>query len=451
MSLKSTAITILLLIVFFASPAQIVISDQLKANIKQRVDSKSSMGIVVGVVDEGGVRYFSYGVKSLKSSDPVDEHSVFEIGSISKTFTGILLADKVLKEEMKLDDPLQKYLPQDVTAPTRNGGVITLVNMSNHTSSLPRMPNNFAPANLNNPFADYNERLMYDFLTHYSLPRDIGSQYEYSNYAAGLLGHQIARNSGITYEELLVNIIAKPLGMEDTRIALTPNMKKNLAMGHSAGTEVENWDLSTLAGAGGIRSTAEDMMKYLSANMGITQSKLYPAMQLSHKVTTPENIAPKVGLGWHIMPAGSKEIIAHNGGTGGYRTYVGFIKGEKKGVVVLSNSNVSIDDIAMHLLNPETPLKTLDKEVTVTASDLEKYVGKYELAQGFILTITRTEDQLQAQATGQPMFPIFAKGNHTFFLKVVEAQLTFNLNNQSVVESVTLNQGGQTIVGKKLE
>jgi CubicO group peptidase (beta-lactamase class C family) len=238
--------------------------------------------------------------------------------------------------------------------------------------------------------------------------------------------------------------------MENTRITLTPNMKKNLAMGHSAGTEVENWDLTTLAGAGGIRSTAVDMMKYLSANMGLTKSKLYPAIQLSHKVSTPDGISPMVGLGWHILPSGNKEVIAHNGGTGGYRTYIAFIKGEKKGVVVLSNSNAGIDDIGMHLLNPESPLKTLDKPVTVNAADLEKYVGKYELAQGFILTITRAEDQLQAQATGQPQFPIFPKGNHVFYLKVVEAQLTFNLNKDGVVESTTLNQGGQTIVGKRM-
>jgi hypothetical protein len=173
-------------------------------------------------------------------------------------------------------------------------------------------------------------------------------------------------------------------------------------------------------------------------------------MQLSHQVSTPEGVSPKVGLGWHIVPAGSKDIIWHNGGTGGYRTYIGFIKGEKKGVVVLSNSNAGIDDIGMHLLNPASPLKTLDKRVTVDAADLEKYVGKYELVPGFVITITRAENQLHAQATGQPQFPIFPKGDHTFFLKVVEAQLTFNLNKEGVVESVTLNQGGQSKVGKRL-
>jgi CubicO group peptidase (beta-lactamase class C family) len=357
---------------------------------------------------------------------------------------------------MNLDDPLQKYLPEGVTAPSRNGAAIKLLHLSNHTSSLPRMPDNFSPANPNNPFADYSEKQLYDFLKSYALPRDIGSQYEYSNYAAGLLGHIMATSAGKAYEALMIDVIADPLGMKDTRIAFTPEMKKNLAMGHSGGVQVENWDITTLAGAGAIRSTAVDLLKYVGANMGKVKSKLYPAMQLSHTNSRAADAIPVVGLGWHTTASDALEIIWHNGGTGGYRSFAGFIRGGNRGVVVLTNSTASADDIGMHLLNPKVPLTVAKpseavKEITVDAETLQAYAGKYELAPGFILEVSREDTQLKVQATGQQKFPVFAKSKNVFFYKVVEAQLTFNQNAEGLVETVTLHQGGRDIVGRRLK
>ena len=569
-------VTLLVILVGFnpiCQAQETPISDKVKENIKSRVDNGINVGIVVGIITSNRTTFYSYGVKSLESNEVVDENSVFEIGSISKTFTGILLADMDLKGELNLDDPLQELLPVGITAPTRNGESIKLVNMSNHTSSLPRMPNNFAPTNPANPYVDYSEKQLYDFLDGYKLTRDIGSEYEYSNYAAGLLGHVLATKSQMTYEELMVEVIAKPLRLKNTRIVFTPKMKKNLAMGHSNGVEVENWDLTTLAGAGAIRSTAVDMLKYLAANMGIEKINLYPSMQLAHKNSRSEGSSPIVGLGWHTMVRDETEIIWHNGGTGGYRTFAGFIKEGDKGVVVLSNSNASVDDIGIHLLHQASPLnnpkpsigtklssiiasegielgiktywvlkknqadefdfrenqlnrlgysylgeeeiekaiavfkinveayptssnvydsygealmkkgdkekaianymksvelnpgnsngidmlkklgvdtESLVKEVIVKDAILESYIGKYELKPGFVLTVAKYDNQLKAQATGQPEHPIFPKSENVFYYKVVEAQLTFNRNENGVVESVTLLQGGQEIVGKKL-
>jgi serine-type D-Ala-D-Ala carboxypeptidase/endopeptidase len=554
--------------------AQTGIPQEVKDNIKLRVDNGINPGIVVGVVDADGVHFYSYGVKELNGNDPVDEHSVFEIGSITKTFTGIILADRVIKGRMGLDDPIQKYLPEGVTAPTRNGASIRLVHLSNHTSGFPRMPDNFNPSNPSNPYADYSEKQLYDFLNRYELPRDIGSQYEYSNYAVGLLGHILATSQETTYEALMIDVIARPLGLHDTRMALTPKMTKNLAFGHHDGAQVENWDLTTLAGAGAIRSTAVDLLRYVHANTGGVKSKLYPAMQLSHKNSRADGATPIVGLGWHTAVSPDAEIIWHNGGTGGYRTFAGFTKGGSRGVVVLSNSSVSIDDIGLHLLNLKAPLTAIKasvavalrnaidaggiqagvesyrelkkeqgenydfsegqlnrlgneylgkgetekaiavfrlnagaypessqvyyrlgeafmkhgdneaaienfkrslvlnpgnqasidrlkklgvdpgdvvEEVTVDSATLETYVGKYELAPGFILAVSRAGNQLKAQATGQPEFPIFPRSVNVFYLKVVDAQLTFNQNEDGRVESVTLHQGGHDLVGKRME
>ncbi|MDH5602554.1 MAG: serine hydrolase, partial [Cyclobacteriaceae bacterium] len=370
-----------------------------------------------------------------------------------------LLADMVIKEKMKLDNPIQMYLPGGITAPTRNGGAIQLVHLANHTSSLPRLPGNFAPVNPGNPYADYTVELMFEFLNTYELTRDIGSKFEYSNYAMGLLGHILATKNGTSYEELMIKTIAKPLGMKDTRIEFTPKMKENLAMGHSGGVEVENWDIPALAGAGAVRSTAEDMLKYLAANMGMKKSKALPAMQLAHKNTSPEGSVPVVGLGWLTRYLDEVEIITHSGGTGGYRTFAGFIKNGAKGVVVLTNSTEGVDDIGMHLLYGGSPLQEPwkrpeeeeAKEIELSEDILETYVGKYQLAPGFVLTISREGSQLSSQATGQPAAPIFPKAENVFFLKVVKAQLTFNRSEEGKVESVTLHQAGREIMGKRLE
>ncbi|WP_074406591.1 serine hydrolase [Aquimarina megaterium] len=336
------------------------ISDGVKENVKSRVKNGTNTGIVIGVITSKGITYYSYGVKSLKTNEPVNENSVFEIGSISKTFTGVLLADMVIKGELNLDDPLQKFLPNGITAPTYDGKSIKLSQMSNHTSSLPGMPGNFAPVNSANPYVDYTEKQLYTFLDNYQITRDIGSTYEYSNYSQGLLGHVLANKRQMSYEELMTEIIANPLQLENTRITFTHKMKENLAIGHnSIGEEVENWDIPTLAGAGAIRSTAADMINYLAANMGLIKSDLYPAMQLSHRKTTNIRSDLKVGLGWHILLRDKLEIVFHTGATGGYRAFAGFIKDGDKGVIVLTNSkdNVNVDDIGIHLLDSTSALK----------------------------------------------------------------------------------------------
>jgi CubicO group peptidase (beta-lactamase class C family) len=341
------------------------ISEEVKENIKYRIDNGINTGIVVGIITSEGTSYYSYGVKSLKTNERLDENSVFEIGSITKTFTGILLADMVVKGKLNLDDPLQDLLPNGITAPTRNGESIKLFHLSNHTSSLPEFPNNLTPSFVN-PFGDYSEEQLYAFLEGYELARDIGSEFVYSSYAVGLLGHVLANKSRMTYEELMVKIIAKPLELESTSTLLTTKVKDNLAMGHSNGIEIESWDMATtLVGAGAIRSTAVDMLNYLAANMGIKKSSLYPAMQLAHKNSGSEDSNPIVGLGWATKLRDELEIVWHSGGTGGYSTFAGFIKDGNKGVVVLSNSNTNIADIGNHILHlasalnkPKIPIGT---------------------------------------------------------------------------------------------
>src|SRR5262249_11166935 len=153
-------------------------------------------GIVVGVIEPGGRRVVPYG--GLAKGDPrtLDGDTVFEIGSITKVFTSLLLADAVKRREVALTDPISKFLPDRVKSPERGDRAITLQDLSTHTSGLPRLPANFAPKNASNPYADYSVEDLYQFLGGYQLTRDIGTQYEYSNLGGGLLGHVLALRAG---------------------------------------------------------------------------------------------------------------------------------------------------------------------------------------------------------------------------------------------------------------
>ena len=181
--MKKLLITLLVLFPFVSFP-QSDLSDELVTEIKNRVKSKASMSIAIGIIDENGRRYYTYGTKT-NGGEEVDENTVYEIGSISKVFTAIMLADAVEKGRMKLDDPVQKYLPETVKISERNGEKVTLAHLSDHTSGIPRLPVNLVPSDNNNPYADYTVDNMYAYFNAYTLQRDIGSQYEYSNLAVG--------------------------------------------------------------------------------------------------------------------------------------------------------------------------------------------------------------------------------------------------------------------------
>jgi serine-type D-Ala-D-Ala carboxypeptidase/endopeptidase len=423
---------------------------EIRQMLVDRIDVQhQSVGIVVGVVGPKGRRVIAYGQLEKGDPRPLDGDTIFEIGSATKVFTSLLLADMVQRGEVALDDPVARYLPPGVTMPERNGRSITLVDLATHTSGLPRVPTNMSPKDPANPYADYSVEQLYQFLSTYKLTRDIASQYEYSNLGGGLLGHVLARHAGMDYEALVRARICEPLGMNNTRITLTPQMRARLAAGHNAAlATVENWDLPTLAGAGALRSTANDLLTFLAANLGYRKSPLAPAMAAMLKVRRPTGqTGLEVSLGWHIFTTNGMEIIWHNGGTGGYRSFIGFDPKAGIGVVALSNASTlaGVDDIGRHLLDPSIPLMQPPKEhkqVTVDPKLFDGYVGAYQLAPNFVITITREGDHLFAQATGQPKFEMFPESDRDYFFKIVDAQITFVTDSQGRATELILHQRG---------
>ncbi|WP_034058097.1 serine hydrolase [Lacinutrix jangbogonensis] len=356
---KSIFIALALLFNFQVKAQDSKISTEVKEYIQSRVDNQMNVGIVVGYINGDTIEYYSLGKTAMENGVAVNEASVFEIGSISKTFTATLLALKVNSGEMNLDDPISKYLPKAVKGPTRNGKEITLKHLATHTSGLPKLPDNLESRNPKNPYVDYTYKDLYNYISNHELKVDIGSVSEYSNVGMGLLGHILELQSGKTYEELVIEYIANPLQMNDTRLVFNEAMKNRLAKGHEGLLETENWDIITLGGAGGIRSTASDMVKYIQANINSESidSKLHNAMSLAHKSAYKnEEQRTEMALAWHIE---NGKFLLHNGATGGYSAMIALEKSGKRGVIVLTNSNQSIDPIGIKIMMPTYPLKPI--------------------------------------------------------------------------------------------
>jgi CubicO group peptidase (beta-lactamase class C family) len=436
---------------------------EIRKILVQRVDAwRQSVGIVAGVLDAAGPRIVANG--KLNQGDPrtLDGDTLFEIGSITKVFTALLLAEMVERGEVALTDPVAKYLPDGVKVPEHGGKAITLVDLATHTSGLPPIPGNIDLSNAANPYANYTAERLYQFLSGFALTRDIGAQYEYSNLGGGLLGHALARRAGTDYESLVRARIFGPLHVNDTRITLTPEMKARLALGHNAQmVQVPNWDFDVLAGCGALRSTANDLLKFLAANLGIAKSPLAPAMAAMLRERRPTGAKDlDIALGWHVRTANGREIVWHNGGTGGYRSFLGFDLKTRAGVVLLSNAStqVGVDDIGGHLLDPELPLMPAPKIRTVTHTRItmdpaiyDRYAGRYDIPKIGIAAVSRQSDKLFMQIPGQRDYEIYPEAEKLFYMTGLDAEITFDTDASGRATGLVLHQNGSVYAGKRLE
>lgn len=321
--------------------------------VRPYIQLKHTVGIAVAIIKDGKVYTYNYGeTKRDNKQLPDPDKTLFEIGSISKTFTATLLADEVVKGRMSLDDPINKYLPDSIPRMAYKEVPITLKTLSNHSSGFPRLPINLYkkgdPAD--DPYKNYDIQRMYTYLKNFKPYREVGVNYEYSNFAVGLLGNILALQNHTSYEKLLEERIIRPLKMKHTFITIGPDQTPNFAQGYNEkGEATSPWDLNTLAGAGGIRSTVNDLVKYINAQMIKAPEKLQKAIDLTHELTF-EKGQTIVGLGWHTGKMKTQTIFQHSGGTGGFRTFVAFDKENKIGVVVLSNTAEEVAPIGFELL-----------------------------------------------------------------------------------------------------
>lgn len=436
-----------------ASPGLAGELGNLKSSVDQLIgpliDSGAVVGLVVGLHREGQSTVWGYGKVAQDSEQTPDGRTLFEIGSITKVFTALALADLAEEGLVRLDDPVSDYLPATVRVPTRDGRPITLLDLATHTSGLPRLPENLLghiAKHPENPYAAYTLEQFYEAISDTSLATTPGEHFTYSNFGMGLLGHVLARRAGVDYETLIEERICQPLGLSDTRITLSDAQRSRFAEAHDADARpIPAWDLPTLAGAGALRSTADDLLRFVSANLGLYPSRLAPAIAATHIARHKISDMASVGLAWQLDP--KQRLFWHNGQTGGFHSFVAFQTDRKVGVVVLSNTTSKlIDPLGNQLLRlllglPAQHLK-VRMPIRLDPATLDQYVGKYPMFPGFEIVVFREGERLLAQATNQPALGIYPESETEFFYRAVDARITFTKDKAGNVTKLVLHQNG---------
>ena len=423
-------------------PAGELSVDEAKKFASASVESERVDGISVGIID--GARQMTFHFGEAKGGALPNDQTLYEIGSITKVFTGILLADAAKDENRLLESSPPAV--DGVALPEFDGTKITWKQLATHQSGLPRLPSNMG-TDLKNPYANYDSKLAKDFLRTHRLKSRPGAKSEYSNFGASWLGHLVSTRAGMGYEQLLAQQITKPLGMSDTVISLSDDQQKRFATPHSSfGNECSSWEFADLPGAGGIRSTVTDMMKFMKAQLDVPEGDIGESIELAwqeHKASKGGSFA--MGLGWHIARDG--ETRWHNGQTGGFHSAMFVNRRLDIGVVVLANTaSDEIDRIAellvQRLAGARVEPPKVVKEIKVDAATMKRLEGRYQLAPTFIFDVKVKDGNLMVGVTNQPTHQVYARAKNRWFYKVVDAELEFDLGATGSAKSVVLHQNG---------
>jgi CubicO group peptidase (beta-lactamase class C family) len=326
-------------------PAMAPATNQLKTDLDRKVDGPArayiqkanTVGLSIGIINDGSISTYGYGETTRGNGKIPNVDNIFEIGSLTKTFTATLLAYYVDEGRVKLSDPIIQYLPDSVSAnPALDG--ITLEMLSNHTSGLSRLPEDFAThaKDATNPYKDYNEDMIFSYLKHCKLAGKPGETYLYSNFAVGLLGNILEHVSAENYQQMVSQMITTPLNMTATAQHPSRIIRSRVTTVYNEdGLETPHWDWDALAPAGALNSSLNDLLLFAKANMAKPTTRLTKALTLTHQITY--NKAPKVGLGWHIITVNNIDYFFHDGGTGGSSTFFAFNIEKQTAVIILSN------------------------------------------------------------------------------------------------------------------
>lgn len=431
--------------------AQVDKASSLDALVDARIAAEETrLCVVAGTITAAGT------LKSVRCAEGLGSRlkpdAVIEIGSISKAFLGVLLADASLRGEVKLDDPLAKHLSPDATLPSFGSTTITLLDLATHNAGVPRLPPGFAPVNPADPYAALNETSLLAALAASKLERNPGARYEYSNFGAMLLSLALSRASGKPFDVLLAERIATPLRMTSTFVVVPESQRGRIGQGHAPdGRPVPPWTIDArLAGVGGIRSTLDDMLIFAAASLTPPDNALGRAIALSQRM---QRAIPggEIGLLWHrrASSAGST-IVWHNGGTGGSRTMLAIDAARGIAAFAAADTALSVDDLPLHLVDSASPLKKRRIAVAFDLAWLDEVAGHYALSPTFTLTFVRKGERLFAQAPQQPEFEVFAEDRDRIFWKAIDAQAVFVRDESGRITGMNFMQAGRTLKAPRL-
>lgn len=314
-----------------------------------------TVGLSIGIFQNGKPYFYNYGETVKGNKQLPTNKNLYEIGSITKTFTGILLAKAVAEGKIKLTDPVNKYLPKNAAWLISGGDTAKIIHLSNHTSGLPPLPDNFDMTNETNPYKDYDEAKLLTYLKTATLQRKPGEKFEYCNLGVGILGYILSKTYKMPFEKMVQTFITSKAGMTDTKEFLLQKDSALFVQGYNDALEKQGqWDLNALTAAGGLRSNTADMLQYAAVNIDAKDVELQKAIALSHVQTFTDG-QQKIGLNWFIRNWGGGNVLFHSGATGGYRSFLAINPVTKNAVIILCNSFTNIDDAGVALL------KFLDK------------------------------------------------------------------------------------------
>lgn len=438
--------------------------------VRPAFESERLIGAIVGISNGKSPFFIGYGSTNLVTGNIPNEHTIFEIGSITKVFTGLLLAKKVLEDKVALDEPVKRLLPPYFRIPRFGSSDITLIDLSTHYSGLPRIPTNMNPKHLTNPYKNYTGYKMREFLASYKLPREPGTEWEYSNLGVALLGYALGVKSNNTYKRMVFSEICNPLKLKDTRFHLNDEQLSRFAQGYNADFEkTPHWDFDVIAPAGGLRSTASDMLKFATAFLNENEP-MYVAMEKTitpyRKSGIPDN---EMGLGWLIMKKSGFDIPWHNGGTGGFSSFMAVNKKQKIALVVLSNTSAAqsgvVDDIAGTIMkcmlgipyeDPKWPL-----EARIDPKLLDTYTGNYELISQdkttppekpgvTLIVVSREGSRLVFNMDKKITFKLYPESDVKFFAKLVPLSITFSKDNADNKTHMSIKADNESSEWKKV-
>ncbi len=312
------------------------------------LDDSGCLAVAIVVGDETRFHYFG----TLPSGAAPTQDTIFELASVGKTFTGLLLAEMIVKNELSSSATIDELWPQDAGVAPQSIRAILLFDLATHSSGIPSLPRNMPASNPLNPYAGFTVPLMYEDLQTIKLDFAPRRGYAYSNFGFGLLGHLLALRAGKSYEELVVERICRPLNMEDTRMTLSAGQLERVATPHDGGKPVSVWEDTTMPGAGSFLSSPGDMAKYIrghwSGELGSLATAMGTAIRKHRRTDLPQTA---IGYAWHINSENALDIVWHNGGSGGSRSYVALLPDRRVGVCVLANwSTANVEEFGRKLI-----------------------------------------------------------------------------------------------------
>ena len=466
---KTLILLAVLFVANFSAPINGMVQDEFPAEKLKKIDALVDAYLEAGVINSMAIGILDgdieltkgYGKLSKENPQAPDGDTVFEIGSISKVFTGILLADAINRGIVKADQPAGELLPEGITMPVskkKPERQITLMHLSTHISGLPRMPDNFDAADPANPYVDYSAEKMFEFLNSHELSRKPGIADEYSNFGVGLLGELLSQKQNSKYETLLVDRISGPLEMSNTMLTLTKDQKERFAPPHDAElAPSSNWEFDALAGAGGIRSTVNDMLKFAQANLSPPDNETGKAIELAFTQQRKSKGfgSSRMGFGWTINM--KSETRWHNGQTAGYHSIMFVSREKQRALVVLCNTGTrEVDKLASEIMallgGQDVKPRKFRKTMDVSAEVCARYVGQYSLSPRVKFDITYANDEktkLMVKLTGQEAFRLHPETETLWYLKVVDADIEFTVDDKGDCTALTLFQNGLQQTAKK--